>query len=232
MAAPAIDAYRDQWADVELDASGFHFAPLPALARGDLDLVITADPVDEPGIHYFPLFSYEAKLAIAKDHELVTKEWLEPKHLADETGISYPVDRSRLDLFTSFLDPAGVEPEHIRHAELTTMIVQLVASGRGVACLPNWALSIYRMTIYLCCRLVKRAYGRHSMAPYAKIRLTLRLCWALLKWPKRFVLKIERYRAAELRAADLSFIVSGTNTVSCQRPSSRVYRLRSCRPLS
>ena len=137
---PAIDAYRDRWADVELDiASGFHFAPLPALARGDLDLVITADPVDEPGIHYFPLFSYEAKLAIAKDHELVTKEWLEPKHLADETIISYPVDRSRLDLFTSFLDPAGVEPEHIRHAELTTMIVQLVASGRGVACLPNWA---------------------------------------------------------------------------------------------
>lgn len=147
---PAIDAYRDQWADVELDiASGFHFAPLPALARGDLDLVITADPVDEPGIHYFPLFSYEAKLAIAKDHELVTKEWLEPKHLADETIISYPVDRSRLDLFTSFLDPAGVEPEHIRHAELTTMIVQLVASGRGVACLPNWALHEYLQNDYL-----------------------------------------------------------------------------------
>ena len=50
MAAPAV-VQRDQWADVELDiASGFHFAPLPALARGDLDLVITADPVDEPGV--------------------------------------------------------------------------------------------------------------------------------------------------------------------------------------
>ena len=68
--------------------------------------------MDEPGIHYFPLFSYEAKLAIAKDHELVTKEW-RPKYLADETIISYPVDRSRLDLFTSFLDPAGVEPEQL-----------------------------------------------------------------------------------------------------------------------
>jgi len=64
---PAIDAYRDQWSDVELDiSSGFHFAPLPALARGDLDLVITADPVDEVGIHYFPLFSYEAQLAVSK----------------------------------------------------------------------------------------------------------------------------------------------------------------------
>ncbi|GIR63494.1 MAG: hypothetical protein CM15mP68_1600 [Pseudomonadota bacterium] len=100
---PAIDAYRDQWADVELDiASGFHLRRCSALARGDLDLVITADPVDEPGIHYFPLFSYEAKLAIAKDHELVTKEWLEPKHLADETIISYPVDRSRLICLLAF----------------------------------------------------------------------------------------------------------------------------------
>lgn len=147
---PAIDSYRDQWADVELDiASGFHFAPLPALARGDLDLVITADPVDEPGIHYFPLFSYEAKLAVAKDHELVAKEWLEPEDLASATIVSYPVDRDRLDLFTSFLDPAGVEPERVRHAELTTMIVQLVASGRGVACLPNWALHEYLQNDYL-----------------------------------------------------------------------------------
>ena len=52
---PAIDVYRDEWPDVELDiSSGFHFAPLPALARGDLDLVITADPEDELGVHYFP----------------------------------------------------------------------------------------------------------------------------------------------------------------------------------
>lgn len=150
---PAIDTYRNEWADVELDiASGFHFAPLPALARGDLDLVITADPVDEPGIHYFPLFSYEAKLAVAKDHELVAKEWVEPPDLVEETIISYPVDRDRLDLFTSFLEPAGVEPSQIRHAELTTMIVQLVASGRGVACLPNWALHEYLQNDYLSVR--------------------------------------------------------------------------------
>ena len=80
---PAIDVYRDAWPDVELDiSSGFHFAPLPALGRGDLDLVITADPVDESGIHYFPLFSYEAQLAIAKDHALVAREWVEPRDLA------------------------------------------------------------------------------------------------------------------------------------------------------
>ena len=166
---PALDEYRDQWPDVELDiSSGFHFAPLPALSRGDLDLVITADPIDEPGIHYFPLFSYEAQLAIAKDHPLVASPHIEPEDLTDEVLICYPVDRARLDVFKNFLDLAGVEPQRVRTAELTTMIVQLVASNRGVACLPNWALHEYQEKDYL----VTRSLGEEGIWPtlYAAVR--------------------------------------------------------------
>ena len=166
---PAIDAYRNEWNDVELDiSSGFHFAPFPALARGDLDLVITADPLDEPGITYFPIFSYEAQLAVAKNHALVEKPWAEPNDLADEIVITYPVDRERLDLFSGFLEPAGVEPARVRHAELTTMIVQLVASGRGVTCLPNWALHEYLQNDYV----VVRSLGEEGIWPtlYAAVR--------------------------------------------------------------
>ena len=141
---PAIDAYREAWPQVEIDvSSGFHFAPLPALSRGDLDLVITSDPVAGLGLRYVPLFSYEAVLAVAKDHPLAGRAWIEPQDLAHETLIAYPVDRDRLDVFTGFLDPAGVAPEAVRQTELTAMIAQLVASGRGVACLPNWALHDY-----------------------------------------------------------------------------------------
>ena len=141
---PAIDAYREAWPQVEIDvSSGFHFAPLPALGRGDLDLVVTSDPVPDLGLRYLPLFSYEAMLAVAKDHPLAGRAWIDPQDLAHETLIAYPVDRDRLDVFTSFLDPAGVAPEAVRQTELTAMIAQLVASGRGVACLPNWALHDY-----------------------------------------------------------------------------------------
>lgn len=166
---PAINEYREHWPDVELDiASGFHFAPLPALARGDLDLVITADPVEELGLTYLPLFSYEAQLAIARDHELVDRPWIEPGDLADETLICYPVDKSRLDVFSSFLEPAGIEPARVRNAELTTMMVQLVASGRGVACLPNWALHEYRERDYLAVK----SLGEEGVWPvlYAAVR--------------------------------------------------------------
>ncbi|MCO1334487.1 LysR family transcriptional regulator [Microbulbifer sp. OS29] len=145
---PALNTYRDGWPEVELDlCSGFHFAPLPALVRGDLDLVVTSNPDPElKGLHYEPLFSFEMCLAISLKHSLLQelkRRWVEPQELAKEVQITYPVERERLDIFQHFLDPAGVEPAGIRTAELTVMMVQLVASGRGVCALPNWALYEY-----------------------------------------------------------------------------------------
>ncbi|MGI9328697.1 MAG: LysR family transcriptional regulator [Pseudomonadales bacterium] len=166
---PAIDSYREAWPDVDLDiATGFNFAPFPALVRGDLDLVITADPVADGGITYLPLFSYEAQLAVSRHHPLAAKEYAEPADLRDETLICYPVDRDRLDVFHSFLEPAGVEPAQVRTAELTTMMIQLVTSGRGVTCLPNWALHDYRERKFI----VARSLGEEGVWPtlYAAVR--------------------------------------------------------------
>ncbi|WP_226645257.1 LysR family transcriptional regulator [Microbulbifer variabilis] len=146
---PALNTYRDDWPEVELDlCSGFHFAPLPALTRGDLDLVVTSNPDrDLKGIHYQPLFSFEMCLALSRKHPLLQddakRRWVKPEELAREVQITYPVERERLDIFQNFLEPAGVEPAGVRTAELTVMMVQLVASGRGVCALPNWALHEY-----------------------------------------------------------------------------------------
>lgn len=166
---PAINAYREDWPEVELDiSSGYHFEPLPALARGDLDLVVTSDPIDQSGLTYLPLFSYEAQMALSVDHPLAQKQWLQPADLADETLIVYPIDRSRLDVFTLFLEPNGVIPSRVRTAELTTMMVQLVASGRGVCCLPNWALHEYIQREYV----VARSLGEEGIWPnlYTAVR--------------------------------------------------------------
>ncbi|OZI50370.1 LysR family transcriptional regulator [Bordetella genomosp. 5] len=141
---PALDEFRAQWPEVALDLSAaFSFAPLPALVRGDLDLVITSDPQPLDAVSYLPLFKYELVLAVSEANPLATSRNILPSQLVDQTLITYPVDRQRLDVFTAFLDPADVEPAHIRRAELTPIIAQLVASNRGVAALPNWALAEY-----------------------------------------------------------------------------------------
>src|SRR5690625_3859870 len=141
---PALDHFRKNWPDVELDLSAaFSFTPLPALVRGDLDVVITSDPQPLDAVHYIPLFRYELVLAVAQSDPLAQHKFVEPEQLADKVLITYPVERERLDIFNYFLDPAGVEPAAVRQAELTPVIVQLVASGRGITALPNWALTEY-----------------------------------------------------------------------------------------
>lgn len=141
---PTVNTYRNHWPAVELDFSGgFMFEPLPALLQGEVDLVITSDPQPLPGIEYVPLFSYEMQIALAREHPLAGKTHLLPEDLRDQTVITYPVERSRLDIFKYFLGPAGVTPAGVRTSELTLMMVQLAASGRGVCALPNWVLAEY-----------------------------------------------------------------------------------------
>lgn len=141
---PTVDYFRNHWPEIEIDIpSGHHFDPLQGLAREQLDLVITADPQPLDGIHYAPLFRYEGLLAVAKQHPFAKRAFVTPDALADQTLITYPVEQTRLDVFTQFLNPANVHPQEIRTAELTIMMMQLVASGRGVCALPNWALTEY-----------------------------------------------------------------------------------------
>ena len=141
---PSINRYRENWPEVELDfSSGFNFEPLPALQQGLLDLVVTSDPLPLEGVRYIPLFKYESKLAVPVRHPLAQNQSISPEQLTEETLIHYPVEKSRLDIYREFLLPAGVEPRATRTAELTVMMIQLVASGRGVCALPNWALAEY-----------------------------------------------------------------------------------------
>lgn len=166
---PTIDHFRDHWPDVELDLSNaFSFTPLPALARGDLDLVVTSNPQELPNIEYIPLFQYEAQVALSKQHPLAKKEFLEPKDFTEETLITYPVEPERLDIFKYFLQPANVQPKRIRHNELTLMMMQLVASGRGICCLPNWALTEYTNRQYV----IPKSLGEEGI--WCKLYLAMR----------------------------------------------------------
>ncbi|SEI88292.1 LysR family transcriptional regulator, regulator for metE and metH [Allopseudospirillum japonicum] len=141
---PTLDAFREHWPAIEVDIpSGHHFDPLLALKRQALDLVITADPQPLDGLLYVPLFHYESLLAVSRKHPLAQKAWVMPQDLQEETLIAYPVEQERLDVFRHFLHPAKVQPLHVRTAEQTVIMMQLVASGRGVCALPNWALTEY-----------------------------------------------------------------------------------------
>lgn len=141
---PILNRYRKAWQDVELDfATGFEPEPHQSLLDEDIDVLITASPLPLDGIDYLPLFEYESRLVLSPTHPLAEHEKITPQDLADQTLIVYPVEHKRLDIIAHFLQPAGIEPAKIRTTELTAMLIQLVASERGVAALPDWVVTEY-----------------------------------------------------------------------------------------
>ncbi|MGL4311363.1 MAG: LysR substrate-binding domain-containing protein, partial [Paracoccaceae bacterium] len=138
---PVLEQFRRAWPEVDVDIRpGLAFGALPALLREEVDLVISSDPEDLPGAVFNPLFDYAPVFVAAAGHPAAAKQWVEAEDFRDETLLTYPVDRSRLDVFTGLLTPARVEPRAVRQVELTAVILMLVASGRGVSVLPDWVL--------------------------------------------------------------------------------------------
>ncbi|MDP5336560.1 MAG: LysR substrate-binding domain-containing protein, partial [Paracoccaceae bacterium] len=111
-----------------------------ALQKEEVDLVVSSDPEDLPGISFEPLFDYAPVFVASAQHPLAQKPWIDAEDFRGQTLITYPVERSRLDIFSQLLTPAKVEPAQIRQAELTAVILLLVASNRGVAVLPDWVV--------------------------------------------------------------------------------------------
>lgn len=141
---PALNRFRNDWPEVELDfSSGFQADAQDMLQQREVDLVVTSNPGGQADLRFVPLFDYEARLVVGPQHPWATREFVSPEDLAGETLLTYPVDEARLDIFAHFLTPAGVRPAALRHSELTLMMVQLAASGRGVGALPSWAAQEY-----------------------------------------------------------------------------------------
>ncbi|MCE9685577.1 LysR family transcriptional regulator [Shewanella sp. AS16] len=139
---PVMEQFREAYPQAELDLSSRHlFDSLNALDMGELDIVLTSDPVPGHALAYQHLFDFEVKLLVAKDHPLAKETHVVPQQLARLPLISYPVPLARLDIYRHFLEPAGVEAGEQKSCDLTMMLLQRVACKDGVAALPNWSIN-------------------------------------------------------------------------------------------
>jgi LysR family transcriptional regulator for metE and metH len=153
---PAMDAFRARWPEVELDiVSGFHPDPIALVLQDRADVAIVSDQDAGETVDFHPLFSFEIVALLANEHPLTRKPHLTAKDFAKETLITYPVPDEMLDLVRQVLEPAGIKPAR-RTTELTVAMLQLVASGRGVATLPVWAVQSYLDRGYVTARPVGR----------------------------------------------------------------------------
>jgi len=157
---PSMDAFRQRWPEVELDiVSGFHADPVGLLHQDRAELAIVSEvDADEGGVAVHPLFGFEIVALLPKGHALLDKPFLSATDFADQTLITYPVPDEMLDLVRQVLKPAGISPPR-RTSELTVAMLQLVASGRGVAALPLWAVEGYLARGYVA----RQRIGEHGL---------------------------------------------------------------------
>ena len=136
--------YLASWPDVDVDVKQkFQFGGIGALFGYEIDLLVTPDPLYKPGLHYEPAFDYEQVLVVPRGHALAGVPYVKPEHLTQEVLVTYPVATDRLDIYNMFLMPAGVTPRRHKAIETTDIMLQMVASGRGVAALPRWLVQEY-----------------------------------------------------------------------------------------
>ncbi|MGQ9658673.1 MAG: LysR family transcriptional regulator [Thermochromatium sp.] len=139
-----VSPYLAAWPDVDVDVrQEFQFGGIGALFAHEIDLLVTPDPLYTGGLRFEPVFDYEQVLVVGPGHRLRGLPYVQPEHLAEETLITYPVALDRLDIYTHFLLPAGIRPKRHKPIETTDILLQMVASGRGVAALPRWLVENY-----------------------------------------------------------------------------------------
>ena len=154
-----VSPYLTAWPTVEVDVKQkFQFGGVGALFGYDIDLLVTPDPFFRPGLVYEPVFDYEQVLVVSGRHRLAQASpashqamsaprqamtHVLPDQLADEILLTYPVETERLDIYNQFLILAGVHPRRHKIIENTDIMLQMVASGRGVTALPRWLVEEY-----------------------------------------------------------------------------------------
>ncbi len=85
------------------------FDAISALLGGQLDLLLTSDVQARGDLHFEPLFAFELVLVMAPDHPSVGSRPSSLRICAPRLLV-YPVERARMDVFSRFLQPAGIEP--------------------------------------------------------------------------------------------------------------------------
>ena len=132
------------WPDVDVDVKQkFQFGGIGALLGHEIDMLVTPDPIYKTGLRFDPVFDYEQVLVVANSHPLADRAYVLPEQLANEVLITYPVEAERLDIYNQFLLPAGRLPRARKEIETTDIMLQMVASGRGITALPRWLVNEY-----------------------------------------------------------------------------------------
>jgi len=124
------------------------YLPLEYLVKGELDIAIIRNKMNNPAIQYEPLFQDQLFVIVSNDHPLARKRSIKISDFEGE------------ELFFAYNDPATgsvpvienllkhnqVNPRHIHRIHYTDAIIELVNANLGITVLADWIVQPYLET--------------------------------------------------------------------------------------
>lgn len=124
------------------------YLPLEYLVKGELDIAIIRNKMNNPAIQYEPLFQDQLFVIVSNEHPLARKRSIKISDFENE------------ELFFAYNDPATgsvpvienllknnmVKPKHIHRIHYTDAIIELVNANLGISVLADWIVQPYLET--------------------------------------------------------------------------------------
>ncbi|WP_088330541.1 LysR substrate-binding domain-containing protein [Lacimicrobium sp. SS2-24] len=177
---PAIACFNQRYPDIRVELQGENlFDGVGELERQGLDLLFTDDRISADNIAYQALGEFELVLVMSVQDMLVSHRVIQPEDLRTRRLLTYPVPLSKLDVFRQFLQPAKCHPQSVKTVANSSVMLQMVAAGLGVAAVPDWLVQDFDRQQLLCTRplgergLHKTLYGAYQPAQQSRVEAFL-----------------------------------------------------------
>jgi LysR family transcriptional regulator for metE and metH len=117
--------------------------PLQKLLAGEIDMVITNDPLPSDSIEFIELFKDEMGLVIPYDHPLANKSFVDAEDFTDLNLIIHSEPIETVFVYKKLLKPNGKNPKSMTILPLTEAAIEMVRSDMGVMVMPKWTIKPY-----------------------------------------------------------------------------------------
>jgi len=105
------------------------------------DILLTDEHQPDSKFCYKNIGSFELFTIVPDTPHWQEKQYVKAADFADQTLLSYPVPKQRLDIYSHVLTPNNIEPKQLKPVANTHVILQMIANGMGIATLPSWVFS-------------------------------------------------------------------------------------------
>jgi LysR family hca operon transcriptional activator len=147
--AEAVRVLRDELPNIEVRLLSQDSPTLAeGLRAGRVDIAFLRPEPNQPELAYTHLLSEPLVVVLPSDHPLAARDAISPSAIAGETFISMAAQAPTLRaIIDRYLDASGVRVAASHQAAGLSNAISLVASTRGVALLPAFALNFLPQSV-------------------------------------------------------------------------------------